>query len=282
MKKIIAALDGLRLSECVLDHAIYLAKEFDAYIVACFLEEVSYHMQPVKHEIWWPYYNAAEQKKYEEVSKKDQAVRHASVKKVNKKFDDAGIRYNVHKDKFLALQSLLNESHFADLLIIDAEASFSNFDKTRPSHFLRSLLTDAGCPVMLIPKKFKPVERFVFAYDGSPSSVYAIRQFSYIFPFITKQDIEIVMVNNNKSTSHLPNHKLLKELLKQRYRSVLQAVLRRKDATEGLLEHLKTENKNCLVVMGAYKRSGLSMWLHHSTADQLITQLNIPIFITHN
>lgn len=282
MKKIIAALDGLNLSESVTDYAIYLAKEFNAYIVACLLEEVSYHSELVKNEIWWPYYSVTDEKQYQTIAKKDEAVKNESLKKLRQKFDDAGIQYTVHKDKYIALQSLVNEGHFADLILVDENYSFSNYDHNKPSHFLRDLLTDAVCPVIIAPKKFVPIDRFVFAYDGSPSSAYAIKQFSYIFSHIKRQEIEIVLVSNDKSTSHLPNHKLLKELLKQRYPSVMQSVLRKDNAADALAEHMKTENKNCMLVMGAYKRNPVSMWVHHSTADKLISDLNVPLFITHN
>ena len=203
MKKIILALDGLRLSESAMDYAIFISKEFDAYIVAAFLEEAAYFSQPVGHDIWWPYYGTSEAHRIFAISKKDEATRNESVKKLQAKFESEGVHFSIHKDRYLALHSLLMESHFADMIIIDAEASFSNFDKTKPSHFIRNLLSEASCPIMLVPKKFKPVERFVFAFDGSPSSAYAIRLFTYLFPNVPKQELEIVTVTDKKK--HQPS-----------------------------------------------------------------------------
>lgn len=282
MKKIILALDGLRLSESAIDYAAYISKEFNAHIVATFLEEAAYFSQPVGHDIWWPYYSASEAKKVLDISRKDDAARTASIKKLQELFEEKGVPHTIHKDHYLALHALLLESNFADMVIIDADASFSNFGKTRPSHFIRNLLSEAGCPILLVPKKFKPIERFVFAYDGSPSAAFAIRQFTYLFPENVKQQVEIVTVTGEKNTTHIPHHNLLKELLKRKYDSVLLSVLKPKQEENALLEHLKTENRNCLVVLGAYKRSALSMWMHHSTADLLIRELKAPLFIAHH
>ena len=282
MKKVILALDGLRMSESAIAFAAYYAKTFDAYIVATFLEEAAYYSQPIGHDIWWPYYSAAEAKKVLEVSRKDEEIRNESVKNLRDALESKGVPYTIHKDRYIALHALLLESHFADMVIIDADASFSNFEKSRPSHFIRNLLSEAGCPVLLVPKKFRPFERFVFAYDGSPSAAFAIRQFTYLFTKKETHEVEIVTVTGEKHTTHIPHHNLLKELLKRKYDNVLLSVLKPKKEENALLNHLKTENKNCLVVMGAYKRSALSMWMHHSTADVLIRELKAPLFIAHH
>jgi len=50
MNKVIAAFDGLKLSEATLNYAVYLAKEFDAHIVAAFLEDFTYHARPDTNE----------------------------------------------------------------------------------------------------------------------------------------------------------------------------------------------------------------------------------------
>jgi hypothetical protein len=46
MNKVIAALDGLKLSQSTVDYSSYLAKEFDAHIVATFLEDITYRARP--------------------------------------------------------------------------------------------------------------------------------------------------------------------------------------------------------------------------------------------
>jgi hypothetical protein len=191
------------------------------------------------------------------------------------------VHYNIHGNKVFALDSLLNESYYADMVLIDAEESFSNLDTSKPSHFLRNLLSGADCPVMVVPAEFKPIERFVFAYDGSPPSVYAIKQFSYLFRYSGNQQVEIFIISDDKHTNHLPNHHLLKELLKRKYPYVLQSIIKSSHTGEAFVDHMKTEKKNCLLVLGAYQRSSFSRWLYQSIADLLISELEIPLFVAH-
>jgi hypothetical protein len=279
MNKVIAALDGLNVSESTIDYGVYLSKHFKAHIVAAFLEEIIYHKRSDKDA--WPDYEETDWTHMDVLTKSEEAIRSAAVKTLQRKFDAEGVRYNVRTDKPLALQAVITESHFADMLLVDANENFSNWDTSKPSRFLKNLLAEADCPIMIVPGTFKPIEKFVFCYDGSPSSVYAIRQFTYLFPESAEHQLEIMMVTDERHTNHFPNHHLLKELLKRKYSVVLQSIIKSEDSAEAMVEHLQTENKNCMVILGAYQRSSFSRWLHQSIADTLISALDMPLFIAH-
>jgi nucleotide-binding universal stress UspA family protein len=281
MNKIIAVFDGLKLSQAAADYAIYMAKEFNAHIVAVFLQDITYRSEPIGTELWWPYYTQADMEWLKTIEKKDEGIRAQSILKLQQIFEKNGIHFNIHQNKYLAFAALLNESHFADMIIIDEAATFSNYDKKIPSHFVKDLLHDADCPVLLVPRKFKPVEKIVFAYDGSPSSVYAIRLFSYIFPQVKNQETEILYVTYKQNSMHLPETHMVHELLKRKYPKIKQKVIKQDEEGQALFNYLVKDPSNCLVVMGAYKRSALSMWLHRSEADVLIKELKMPLFIAH-
>jgi nucleotide-binding universal stress UspA family protein len=280
MNKVIAALDGFKPSESTINYAIYLAKEFDAHIVAVFLEDIIYHPYPYAT-------NSGEEEvdystNVENLVATEEEIRTLSIKKLQKRFDAEGVHHNIHRDKFIAMESLIKESHFADMILIDVNERFSQWDDSIPSQFIKKLMAEADCPLMLVPNEFKPIEKIVFAYDGSPSSAYAIRHFSYLFPVAEEQELEILMITQNKHNNHFPEQKLLKELLKTKYKVVLQCIIRSDNPTDAMIAHLKDETKNCMVILGAYQRSALSRWLHESTADTLISSsVDIPLFIAH-
>jgi hypothetical protein len=69
---------------------------------------------------------------------------------------------------------LIEESRFADLLIIDAETSFNRGLEANPTRFVKEILQHAECPVVISPVSFEGLDEIIFAYDGSASSVYAI------------------------------------------------------------------------------------------------------------
>jgi len=89
------------------------------------------------------------------------------------------------------------------------------------------------------------------------------------------------MVTDDKHSNHFPRQQLLKELLKRKYRTVLQAVIKSIDVENSIIDHVSKESKNCMLVLGAYQRSAFSRWLYQSIADALISGLNTPIFIAH-
>ncbi|HEU4632617.1 MAG TPA: universal stress protein, partial [Flavisolibacter sp.] len=118
MKKIIAAFDSLEFSESTLYYAVYLAKNCKAHLVGVFLDDLLRHS-----------YGLADIAKYEgegldqrihELNDKDKADRDASVDKFEEMCSQAGIRYSIHRDRNVAIQELLHESIYADLLIISA------------------------------------------------------------------------------------------------------------------------------------------------------------------
>jgi hypothetical protein len=215
------------------------------------------------------------------IEKKDEQVKAESIFRLKKMFEANGIHFTIHQNRYLAFTSLLNESHFADLIIIEETASFSNYNKKTPSRFIKDLLHDADCPVMLLPKNFKPIEKIIYTYDGSPSSVYAIRQFSYIFPALCKLEAEIVHITYKKDSTHMPEAHLIHELLKRKHTILKQKIIRQDNEGQALLNYLKKEMPVCVLVMGAYKRSAFSMLLHRSEADMLIKELKVPLFIAH-
>ena len=46
--------------------------------------------------------------------------------------------------------------------------------------FIRDLLGDVQCQFMLVPPKYKPVEKIVLLlFDGEPSSVHTIKMFGF-------------------------------------------------------------------------------------------------------
>jgi nucleotide-binding universal stress UspA family protein len=277
MNTVIAALDGLKLSESTLDYAIYVAKKFKAHIVAAFLEDETYHLRHhYSEELMF-----SNMPNVDTATKTEDQVRIAANKKLQRKFEAESILYNIHSEKKMALRSLLDESYYADMILIDGDESFSNLDASKPSHFIRNLLSGTQCPVMVVPSIFKPVERIVFAYDGSLSSVYAIKQFSYLFPLEANQEVEILMVTDYNHTNQLGHLNLLKELLKRKYTTVIETVLKSNNTDDTFIHHLETEKKNCMIVLGAYQRSSFSRWLYQSIADTLIAELDIPLFVAH-
>src|ERR1700743_705079 len=84
----------------------------------------------------------------------------------------------IHRDRGVPLSEVIAESRFADLFIIDPETAFNRKDAITPGRFVKDVLHSAECPVLIAPYGFGDMDEIIFAYDGSPASVFAIRQFA--------------------------------------------------------------------------------------------------------
>ena len=175
----------------------------------------------------------------------------------------------------------MDESIFADLLVIDFTESFTHYEEKYPTRFIRDLLSNSQCPVLLVPPIFQQVEKIAFLYDGTSTSVYPIKLFSYLLNHLTHLPIEIICVKPMDLDFHFPHQRLLKELIKRHHKNFHYTLLKGLPEIE-IIHHLEKDNKKTLAVLGAYRRTMVSRWFKSSLADALINQLNIPLFIAHN
>lgn len=274
MKKIIAALDGLRLSQATIQTATTLAAALPAHLVGVFLDDFTRNSFSVYEAIEDGEFS---EKRLKKLAEKDKQIRDHAVREFETACQDKGIQYSVHRDKSIAIQDLLRESIYADLLIINAHESFSRLEEPAPTRFLRDLLSDVQCPVLITPENYAPFEKVIMLYDGAPASVFAIKMFTHIMP--GNLPVEVISVTENDL--HLPENRLMKEFMKRHCPHAMYTVLKG-DAENEILHRLLTEGPRSLVVLGAYQRSAVSRWFKASMADVLIKAVACPLFIAHN
>jgi nucleotide-binding universal stress UspA family protein len=273
MKKFIVALDGLKLSESSIQTAIQLTKQHQAHLVGVFLDDFTRNSFSVA--------DALQQKNMEELVQKDQLLRDTAVKLFEEKCQAQKVNFTVRRDKNFAIQDLLRESIYADLLVISADETFTRFEEPAPTRFLRDLLSEVQCPVIVTHHNVQPLEKVVMLYDGAPSSVYAIKMFTSTLSAAKLLPTEVVTVKGPEDDSHLPENKLMKEFMKRHSPDAVFTILKG-EPEASILEQLKHENETTLIVLGAYQRSNVSRWFRSSMADLLLKELKSPLFIAHN
>ena len=278
MKKIIAAFDGLKFSESAMSYAIHTAKMINAHLVGVFLDDVMYTSYKIYDVIT---NEGSSERKLNEYDKRDSDTRASAVQAFETACRTAGLNYSVHRDRNVAIQELLHESVFADLLIIDRKETLTHYEENVPTRFIRGLLNDVQYPVLIVPEKHRPAEKLVLLYDGEPSSVHAIKMYSYLFAIPENITAEVVAVRSMDNSMHLPDNHLMKEFMKRHFKSVQYKVLKG-IAEDEIITYLKQQPRNTVVVAGAYKRGRLSRWFRPSIADALMKDLKVPLFIAHN
>jgi nucleotide-binding universal stress UspA family protein len=278
MKKFVAAYDGLRYAENTTACALDIAQKTNAHLVGVFPDDITYSSFLIPELVVKKGITAAQLMKFEA---KDTATRKAAAAKFEKACKQAGVQFTLHVDKKIAIQGLKHESIYADMLVMSMKETFSKVQDKPPTSFIRDFLTDAQCPVLLVPEKYKNIEKVVLLYDGEPSSVYAIKMFSYLMPEMAHIPTEVISVNPVNKSLHLPDNRLMKEFMKRHYPKAAYTVLKGM-AEEIIVKRLKEQKDNILVVLGAYRRGVVSRWFRESMADILMKEVRLPLFIAHN
>jgi hypothetical protein len=266
------------MSESTLEYSIQLSKIANAHLVAIFIEDFLYH----SYNIFQVLENSEKAKELiQELNEEDKKMRGQAILKCEEACRLAKVNYSIHRDKGLALQELLHESIFADLIIINENDNFKRNPEESPTSFMKELLRDVQCPVLIVPNIFRPIDKVVLLYDGNPSSVYAIKSFSYIFDNVLNKPIEVFTVRDQfMERERLPDNKLMREFIKRHFYSVTYTV-KNGHVSEEIVSHFQNFGETVLVVLGAYRRSDFSRKFKTSMADILMRELGTLLFIAH-
>ncbi|HVW59072.1 MAG TPA: hypothetical protein VHC48_03520 [Puia sp.] len=189
------------------------------------------------------------------------------------------IRLTMHKDRLdFALPLIRKEALFSDVMLLSGRRFFDNIDSRQPNSYMKDILHTAGCPVLLLPDRVYLPENIVFAYDGTPASVTAIKQFTRLFPEFTGKEVTIVHLDGDKATP-LPDQEYIEELASA-YFTHPRLLNLRIDHRDFFSTWLPARERPWLVT-GAYGRSEMSQLFNRSFIAALIREHRIPIFIAH-
>ncbi|WP_432711672.1 universal stress protein [Pedobacter sp.] len=278
MKKILAVFDGFKLCQGTLKYAIELTRLQNGHLTGVFLDAFFYRSYNLAKVIKTTPYSELT---IQELDKQDEQLRAKSVEEFEKTCHSAGINFSIHRDHSLPLLELHYESMFADMIVINKREKFSHADRQEPTGFIKELLSGIQCPVLVVPDDYQDVKKIVFLYDEEPSSLYAIKMFSYLLENWHHMPIEVLTVNENTKAFTPPDTELMRNFMKRRFTDITYNLLSG-EAEETIIEHLKVTGAHQLVVLGAYRRSGFSRWVKRSMADTLMSSLDLPLFIAHH
>lgn len=274
MKKILLAFDGNHFSEAALDFARKINDKESILLVGAFLPQVDYA------NLW------------------SFAGNEGGGAKVIPLLEDSTtkeVQYNIHRfesycrhnkinfrthSSYLdfAMPELKKESRFTDLLIVSSQEFYKQAGTDLSNLYLKEILHDLECPLLVIPEKHVFPAANILTYDGSASSVFAIRQFAYLFPEWTQYPTTI-LYTTTKEEETWPHEKQIKELMKAHFSQVNWQLLFLPE--KSMFSAWLMENETAIVVSGSFGRSGLSMMFKKSFITDAINEHQLPVFITH-
>jgi nucleotide-binding universal stress UspA family protein len=176
-----------------------------------------------------------------------------------------------------ALQELQTETRFADLLILSGELFYENIGKEQPNDYLKKILRQTECPILLVPEDYVLPNKVVLAYDGKPDSVFAIKQFTYLFPHFYHWETTLITIEDDDEP--LPYQELIEELAAKHFSNLTLEVI--SSVSERSFMKSLCDKDETLLVAGAFGRSELSNLFKKSFLSEIIQQHKIPVFVAH-
>jgi hypothetical protein len=190
-----------------------------------------------------------------------------------------GIRFDLHiDDNDFEIPCLKEESRYADLMLLSARHFFESQASEQPNAWMREMLRDAECSVLIVPDKAALPGELILAYDGSEDAMFAIRQFAYLFPEFMGVQATLVYVGNDPHAG-IPHSENVREFCMTHYKRFRMVRLRMKP-----VEFYHTwigMMTNPWLVTGSYGRSFFSEMLSKSFSSEVIREHKIPIFVAH-
>jgi hypothetical protein len=278
MEKILLAIDAINPDKNTLEFACFLGRLTKSKVIAVFLENLGAEEKPVlKHMHGMAYMDwEIDEKSIEHTTKMELIEKNILLFKES--CINRDINYSLHRDRGVPASELIEESRFADVIVVDADTSFNKSYEEIPTEFVKDILKNSECPIIIAPESFQAIDEIIFTYNGSPSSVFAIKMFTYLFPQLNDKKVSIIQVNEKGEWQDRDKYKF-KEWLNTHYTNLHFEAIKGK-ASHQLFEYL-FKRKNIFVVMGAYGRNALSRFFKRSPADLLIKTITQPIFIAH-
>ncbi len=278
MNKVLWLVNPLQVSETEIEFPKYIQEISNCNLLCILLE--NHQMQTLPMFTGDPMFPAVDfsvidHTLQEETSKKSQAAKDAFMEMCKR----AALIFTIHDDKGNPVTEVVKESRFADLILVKNSLSFNSISEELSGHFVKKVLSKSECPVLIVPDDHQVFNEIYFTYNGGYSSVYAIRQFTYLFPYLKDIPVTVLFVDEKYSDVAIVHEKEIKELLNAHYSNINFKILRGDVESELLIEMLP--KKNVIITYGAFGRKNISKFFKRGSSDKVLEMIDIPLFITH-
>jgi hypothetical protein len=273
MRKVLLAFDGIHFSQGAFEFAKNINEKEAILLTGVFLPQAVYANL-------WTYADGVGAPIFVNVmDENEEEVINNNVKKFEDLCVRNGIEFRQRKDlNDFALSELKKESRFSDLVIIGSELFYKNMGSGDPNTYIKQALHDLECPAVVVPEKFEFPTTNILTYDGSASSVYAIRHFAYLFPELCDLETVLIFISKDETTP-IPFESHIEELAVRHFKNL--TVTKLDFDYKKYLSTWIAEKKSAIVVAGAFSRSALSRFFNKSFVADLIKDQKMPVFIVH-
>jgi nucleotide-binding universal stress UspA family protein len=273
MRKIIFLSDTEQLPQTIFDYACALNISAPILLVGIFIPRTNYldtlisfsnsaAVVPIINQL---------------VPEEDMSTSQVAIDQFRELCIKNNIEYRIHeKQGNLLTTELKKETRFADLLLFGNDYFRENSDPDLLYEYTQHIAHHAECPVIILPRTFHQIENIILAYDGSPSAVFAIKQFAHILPDLTQLDTLLICMQPDAG---MPDKDYIQELAARHFSSLTffkADIDHRKHFNRWLEDQQKT-----LLVTGSFGRGTISDLFRKSFISGILKAHQMPIFVAH-
>ena len=278
MKRILLVIDALNPDAQALDFVCYLGRLTNSVITGVFLDNLVADERLSLKTMHGNLFLEWDVDKYSPEQRQKSSIIDQNISVFRETCGKKSVRCSVHRNNGVPASEIISGSRYADIIVADAATSFDKTEVGTPTAFIRDVLKDAECPVIIAPESFNTVDELIFAYDGTQSAAFSIKQFTYLFPEFTDRKATVLQVNKEGEWQG-DDRKSFGDWIQNHYSKIGFEVL--KGNTDDRLFNYLSKKNNIFLVMGSYGRTDLSNLFNSSQADLLINTIIQPIFIAH-
>jgi len=173
------------------------------------------------------------------------------------------------------VESIAELEHAAQMIVLGKRGEEADFATLHLGSNLERVVRVAKKPVLVASRTFKPISRFVIAYDGGPSTLKAI---DYVInnPLFQGLECHLLKVGTDNDANQRDLQKATTKLQESGFS--VNALLRQGDADAVIANYVKTAEID-LLLMGAYGHSRIRTLIIGSTTSSMLRSCLIPVLM---
>lgn len=282
MANILACTDGSTFAESVYDHAAWAARRLNSGVEV--LHVLNHHREhSPTHDLSGAIGFDASSELTEELARLEEVQGRvarlkgkALLEAARQKLTAAGINSVTLTQRHGTLVETLAELEpRAELVVLGKSGEHAVLEDDRVGGHLEQLIRISVRPVLVAERRFKPIQRFLMAFDNSPSARKAV---AYLVdsPLLHGLECNLVMVGRTDAAHETVLTEAREQLIRAGY-SVTSQLLPGK-APVVFADLVKKAGMD-LLVMGAYGHSQIREFFVGSTTTKMVRTCPIPVLM---
>jgi len=276
-KRLIVCVDGSSYGVEACRYACWLAGRTDSTIRALYVSDLRQFEVPVVADISGSFafqpYQGVSSRLQEIENERAEAIKEATLAT----FEAEGMRnVSTFEHKTGLLVDVLKELQGKDeWIVLGKRGETANFASEHLGSMMERVIRACPGPVWVTSRKFRQIERVIFAYDGGESCRKALRYIAES-SFMKELELHVVTVSEGKDKNQ--RREDLMEAEKTLRNAGLKPVCQMLTGDpEGSIAGYVTEKEMNMLIMGAYGHNRIRYLLIGSTTTEMIRRCQIPV-----